>query len=323
LIVGVQTGKVAADLVKVMSSVYPASHPIYWVNGGQVNPTTLASLTEAIPGRVDLIYLPELADGASLEGFQEIIAHLRAPDGCPWDREQTHLSLRKSLLEETYEALEAMDAQDKAGMVEEFGDIMLQIALHAQIGAEAGEFRMADILGGIYAKIVRRHPHVFGDAQVEGVGGVLQNWEKLKAQERKANGENSSKKGILDGIPAVFPSLAQAQEMQDRAARVGFDWPDRQGVLDKLNEEIEEYRAAANLEEKTSEMGDVLFSLVNLARWEKIDAETALRAANVRFRQRFGGVESSAENSGRAVSDLTLDEMNGFWDEAKRRQRGE
>jgi tetrapyrrole methylase family protein/MazG family protein len=252
-----------------------------------------------------------------MEDFEEIIAHLRAPYGCPWDREQTHLSLRKHLLEEAYEAIEALDAQDVHGMVEEFGDLLLQIVLHAEIATESGEFRMADVIQGIYDKIIRRHPHVFGDVQVEGVGGVLVNWEKLKAAERESNGEENGKKSLLDGVPTIFPALAQAHEIQDRAARVGFDWMDVQGVIEKVKEEIEEVEAASDMDSKTAEIGDLLFALVNLARWEKVDAEAALRAANARFRRRFGFIEAEARQRGITVNELSVDEMNHLWDEAK------
>ena len=267
------------------------------------------------------LLVPALGEGTSLEAFQEVIARLRAPDGCPWDREQTHDSLRKHLLEETYEALTALDAHDAAGMSEEFGDLLLQIVLHAQIATEAEEFSMADILQGIYNKIVRRHPHVFGDVQVGGVSHVLQNWEKLKAAERAANGD-AGHKGILDGVAAEFPALAQAQEFQDRAARVGFDWPDVAPVLDKIMEELEEVRTAGDEDHRAKELGDLLFAVVNFVRWHKVDSETVLRETNQRFRNRFAHIEKRAREMGRELSGMTLAEMDILWDEAKKLERG-
>ncbi len=270
---------------------------------------------------VNALLVPALGADTSLEGFQEVIAHLRAPDGCPWDREQTHDSLRKHLLEESYETLAALDAGNLAGMTEEFGDLLLQIVLHAQIAREAGEFRMADILQGIHRKIVRRHPHVFGSVEVDGVTGVLQNWEKLKAAEREANGE-ADHKGILDGVSSVFPALAQAQEFQDRAARVGFDWPEVAPVLEKVMEELEEVRTAADADHRAKELGDLLFAVVNYVRWHRVDSETALREANQRFRSRFAHIERRAREMGRELSGMTLEEMDVLWAEAKRIERG-
>jgi tetrapyrrole methylase family protein/MazG family protein len=267
-------------------------------------------------GLLSTLYVPPLGPDTSLEAFQEIVAHLRAPDGCPWDREQTHASLRTNLLEETYEALEALDAEDPAGMVEEFGDLLLQIVLHAQIASEEGEFTMADILQGISRKLVRRHPHVFGDVKVDGVTGVLQNWEKLKAAERKANGLEHVK-GVLDGVPNSLPALSQAQNIQDRAARVGFDWNTIQPVIDKIFEELDEVRSAPNDKERSKELGDLLFALVNFVRWYKVDAETALRTTNLRWRKRFAHLEQGARQQGRTLQEMTLEEMDVLWEEAK------
>ena len=244
-----------------------------------------------------------------------LMRRLRAPGGCPWDREQTHQSLRTHLLEETYEVLEALDADDMPGLQEEFGDLLLQIVLHAQIANEDGEFTINSIIKSIYDKIVRRHPHVFGEVQLDGVEGVLQNWEKLKEAERKDNGKK--KKGLLDGVPQALPALTQAQEYQDRAARVGFDWPVVEGVLDKVAEEIQEIKAATNETELAEEIGDLFFVLVNLARWKKIDAESALRETNLKFKRRFAFVEQGAKGQGRSLSDMTLEEMDTLWEQAK------
>jgi tetrapyrrole methylase family protein/MazG family protein len=266
------------------------------------------------------LYLPPLERGTSFEAFQEIIAHLRAPDGCPWDREQNHQTLRTNLLEETYEALVALDADDADAMREEFGDLLLQITLHAQIASEYGEFNIGQVFKSIYDKIIRRHPHVFGDWKVDGVENVLQNWEKLKAAERdEASKENGgTEKGLLDGVALALPALSQAEEIQRRAARVGFDWPDTRGVVDKINEECHELLNAEDLAGRSDELGDLLFSVVNLARHYEIDAETALRETNSRFRQRFAHIEKTARLEGKSVSDLSLDEMETYWQEAKK-----
>ena len=261
------------------------------------------------------LFVPPLDKAKSFIEFQEIIAHLRAPEGCPWDREQTHQSLRNNLLEEAYETLETIDRGDVPAMQEEFGDLLLQIVLHAQIASEAGEFNMEDVIAGIYRKLVRRHPHVFGEQEVDGVKHVLQNWEKIKEKERADKGV--PEKGILDGVPVVLPSLTQAQELQDRAARVGFDWPEIAPVWEKVLEELEEVKQAGSQEEAEKELGDLLFAVVNLIRWYKVDSESALRATNQKFRRRFKHIEKTARSLGRDMQSMTLDEMDVYWNEAK------
>jgi tetrapyrrole methylase family protein / MazG family protein len=318
LVIGVYNSELAARLMKVLCSVYPEAHLVKIVAEDRpVEEIFLRDLTERF---AQIVYLPSLGSGTSLEAFQEIVAHLRAPDGCPWDKEQTHLTLRKHLLEETYEALAAMDEEDPAKMREEFGDLLLQILLNAQIGSEYSGFNMVEVLQGIYEKIVRRHPHVFGDVAVDGVGQVLSNWEKLKKEERKNKGE--AHKGILDGLPAALPALNQAQEFQDRAARVGFDWPEIEGVLEKIREEIEEVRTAQNEAELADELGDLFFALVNLARWKKVDAEAALRGASLKFKRRFKYIEQRSVDLGKPVPEMSLAEMDNLWNEAKRLEKG-
>lgn len=317
LILGIDSQEVALQVKKVLLAAYPQKHEASLVDKNRTRNTTISALesfTEFSP--TTCLYLPSLGEGTSFEAFAEIVAHLRAPqDGCPWDKEQTHQTLRKHLLEESYEALSAMDANDPAGMREEFGDLLLQIILNAQIASEAKDFSMTGVIKHIYDKIVRRHPHVFGDVKLDDVNGVLQNWEKLKEKER---GNKEESKGLLDGVPSILPALNQAQEYQDRAARVGFDWPEIEGVLDKIREEIEEIKQAQNLDEVTSELGDLFFVLVNLARWRKVDAESALREANLKFKKRFGYVEKGAKGQGRNLSDMTLEEMDILWNEAKK-----
>ena len=326
LIAQIHSRAVANEVKLTLMELYPDEHPVRLVHAAG----TAQVLVEDLPlhaidqsqsiGLLTCLYLPPLGKGSSFEAFHEIIAHLRAPDGCPWDREQTHQTLRTNLLEETYETLAALDADDADHMREEFGDLLLQITLHAQIANEYGEFNIAQVLKSIYDKIIRRHPHVFGDWKVEGVENVLQNWEKLKAAERQeVHKENGGvEKGLLDGVALALPALSQAEEIQSRAARVGFDWPDTRGVVDKINEECHELLNAGDLASRADELGDLLFSVVNLARHYEIDAESALRKTNTRFRKRFAHIEQSARAQGKTVNDLSLDEMEGYWQEAKK-----
>ena len=315
--------KMSASEVKLtLNAVLPDNHPVRLIHNAGTEQQLVEDLAlyeiDRSPhiGLMTALYVPPLGEETSLEAFQEVVARLRAPEGCPWDREQTHLSLRPYLLEETYEALSALDADDPQHMREEFGDLLLQIVLHAQIANEYGEFNLSQVIKGIYDKIIRRHPHVFSNWQVDDVGHVLQNWEKLKAAERETNGE--TEKGLLDGVALALPALAQAQEIQGRVARVGFDWPDIQGVVDKICEECAEFVQAEDDPSRMAEIGDLLFALVNLARRTGIDAESALREANQRFRRRFAHIEQSARKQGRTLSDLSLDEMEALWQAAKK-----
>jgi tetrapyrrole methylase family protein/MazG family protein len=313
LIVGVNSQELALRVKRVLLAVYPEEHEVKAVESGEWTDVKLGKFESF--SHDTCLYIPSLGEGTSFESFAEIVAHLRAPeDGCPWDKEQTHQTLRTHLLEESYETLSAMDANDPGAMREEFGDLLLQIVLNSQIAYQDKEFTMMQVIKSIYDKIIRRHPHVFGDVKLDGVQGVLQNWEKLKEKER---GKKKEDKGILDGVPAALPALTQAQEYQDRAARVGFDWPEIQGVLDKVREEIDEIEKAENVEEVIGELGDLFFALVNLARWRKVDAESALRETNIKFKRRFAYVEQGAKKQERNLSDMTLEEMDKFWDEAK------
>ncbi|MBI5945945.1 MAG: nucleoside triphosphate pyrophosphohydrolase [Chloroflexi bacterium] len=314
LLTGIDSAELALQVKKVMLAVYPKEHEVNWIEGESSQVVRLGDFHPSSFTLHPCLYIPSLGEGTSFESFAEIVAHLRAPDGCPWDREQTHQTLRTHLLEEAYETLSAMDDDNSADMREEFGDLLLQIVLNSQIGSETESFSMTEVIKAIYDKIVRRHPHVFGDVQLDGVDGVLQNWEKLKEKER---GEKKEDKGLLDGVPAALPALTQALEYQDRAARVGFDWPEVEGVLDKIREEIEEVKNAQNIAEVTNELGDLFFVLVNLARWRKVDAESALRGTNIKFKKRFGYVEQGAKKQGRNLSDMTLEEMDALWNEAK------
>jgi tetrapyrrole methylase family protein/MazG family protein len=266
-------------------------------------------------GHLTSLYVPPLPQPSGFETFQGTIAHLRAPDGCPWDREQTHQSLRRNLLEETYEALDALDADDAEALREELGDLLLQIVLHSQIAVESGEFSMADVIATIDAKLKRRHPHVFGDVQVSGVGDVVANWEAIKKNERDENGQES--KSALDGVPVDLPALTQAEAYGDRAARVGFDWSDVGGVLDKVSEELREIQEAGDSDERAEEFGDLLFALVNAARWMKIDPEAALRSANRKFADRFRQVEAQARAQSLNLKEMSVPDLDRLWESAK------
>ena len=324
IIAQVYSRQVASEVKLTLTSVYPDEHPVKLVHAAG----TKDELIESCPlfeidrsaniGVITCLYLPELDERSSFEAFQEIVAHLRAPDGCPWDKEQTHQSLRPYLLEETYEVLAALDAYEPDDLCEELGDLLLQIYLHAQIASEEGEFTMADVLRGIHTKIVNRHPHVFGDIEIKDTQGVLRHWEQIKAVERINNGKSEG--GLLASVTQTLPALSQAQEIQRRAARVGFDWKDIQGVWKKVQEELGEIRRAKTVEEINHEIGDLLFTTVNLARWQQIDAESALRETNTRFRKRFAKMEEEARNRQVNLTDLSLDELEALWQEAKKDQ---
>jgi len=319
LFTNVDSRELALHLKDVLLTTYPNEHIIYIVKDEMKKEERIEAISGEDFSESTCLYVPPLGEGTSFESFAEIVAHLRAPNGCPWDREQTHESLRKHLLEESYEAISAIDSGDFAEMREEFGDLLLQVVLQSQIANEEKQFNIHQAIHGIYTKLVRRHPHVFGDLKLEGVEGVLANWEKLKEAERKDKGQKE--KGLLDGVPLALPALSQAQEYQDRAARVGFDWPEIEGVLDKVREEIEEIKNAETDFELASEIGDLFFALVNVARWKHIDAESALRGTNMKFKKRFAYVEQVAKRQERNLSELSLEEMDAFWNEAKKRGR--
>jgi tetrapyrrole methylase family protein/MazG family protein len=243
----------------------------------------------------------------------DIIARLRAPDGCPWDRKQTHASLRENLLEEGYEVLEALDEGDSGKLCDELGDLLMQIVLHAQIAAEAGEFELGDVIRSINAKLIHRHPHIFGLQKVKDAEEVAHNWEVLKEEEREAD------TSILESVPKNMPSLGYSQEIQRRAAQVGFDWEDVDGVIDKLVEEVTEFKKADTGEQRAREFGDLLFTLVNVARRLGVDLEAALREANRRFYKRFSYMEEVCRQRGVNFGELSFAEQNKLWEEAKRK----
>jgi tetrapyrrole methylase family protein/MazG family protein len=317
----------------VLARAYPDDHSVG--RFGTAAPTRIGDL-----GPDDLVaplYIGPVAAEAAVAGpwaMPAISARLRAPDGCPWDQEQTHASLRKHLLEEAYEVYDALEAGATPELAGELGDLLLQVVLHAQLAAEAGVFDLADVQAAIATKIVRRHPHVFGDAEARTASDVNRQWERIKADERAeagaaeaasgADGPAAKARGALDGISASLPALAASQEMQERAANLGYDWPSIDGVLDKVIEETEELREAADDPDPAAwaeEFGDLLFVLVNVARKRGIEAEAAVRAANTKFRRRFGSVERQAAERGVALRDLDFAALDDLWDVAKSEEK--
>lgn len=247
----------------------------------------------------------------------ETVARLRAPDGCPWDREQTHDSLKKYAVEETYEVLEAIESGEPSRLEDELGDLLLQVLLHAEIAKEHKQFDIANVCARIREKLQRRHPHVFGEVEVSGVDDVLHNWEQIK----RAEPGYEDRKSVLDGVPKALPALMRAAKLSKKAARTGFDWPEVSAIVDKLREEtveLEQAMASGDRAAIQSEIGDVLFTVVNVARYQSIDPEEALRDMLGRFTSRFGRIEQEAEAQGRNISDMTLEEMDAIWDQAKR-----
>ena len=263
--------------------------------------------------------------GKAFEALVALQARLRAPRGCPWDREQTHNSLRTYLVEETYEVLDALDGGDARKFADELGDLLLQIVFHAQLAAEAGRFDIADVIERVNTKMVRRHPHVFGRVRVETSAQVLKNWEQLKAEERAESQDSEARArsaSILDPVPRSLPALLEAHQLTRRSANVGFDWADVNGIFDKLAEETAELKqllAAGHgrPEEVEEEIGDLLFVGVNLARFLGLDAEIALKKANRKFARRFRDMESKAAARGQALSSLSAGEQDALWNEVK------
>ncbi|HJX69913.1 MAG TPA: nucleoside triphosphate pyrophosphohydrolase [Dehalococcoidia bacterium] len=240
----------------------------------------------------------------------DIIARLRGPQGCPWDQEQTHLSLKPNLLEECYEVIEAIDQKGRGKLSEELGDLLMQIVLHAQIAAEQGDFDIKDVLQGINAKLIHRHPHIFGKAKVKDAQEVVLSWEALKKEEQGGV-------PLLSSLPKGMPALAYSQAMQRRAARVGFDWRRVEDVIEKITEEVKEFRQTTNHQERVQEFGDLLFALANVARWLDIELEDALRLANERFYQRFCYMEEACQQRSVSLDKLSLEEQDKLWEEAK------
>jgi len=309
----------------VLRRLYPADHPVG--RFGTPEGTTVGALTDA--DLATRLYLPPVAadvSQASPWALPWLSARLRAPDGCPWDREQTHESLRRHLLEEAYEVYDILGEEPTPALAGELGDLLLQIVLHAQLAAEEGVFDLTDVYDAIGAKIVRRHPHVFGEAQAKTASDVNRQWEQIKKAERAAaaadeSGTAEPPKSALDGISRSMPALAASQEMQDRAANLGYDWPTVDGIVEKVREELGELLDAETTEHRREELGDLLMVAVNLGRRHGIEAETALRAANEKFRRRFRSVERQAAERGVALRDMDFETLDELWDAAKAEER--
>jgi len=251
--------------------------------------------------------------------FVDLIAVLRSPGGCPWDREQTHGSIAKNMVEEAYEAVHAIETDDVAEIREELGDVLLQVVLHAQIAADAGEFTIDDVVAGIHAKIVRRHPHVFGEAAAEDAAAVTRTWDEIKSVERA-----EKQQGLLDTVPHALPALMLAQTISRKAVSVGFEWDSLEGVWAKVHEEIDELKAEERgSPEAADEIGDLLFTIVNLARKQGIDAETALRGTCDKFRSRWSAMEKAAAKEGTKLDELGLEAQEALWQAAKRIEKGQ
>jgi tetrapyrrole methylase family protein/MazG family protein len=259
--------------------------------------------------------------GALFERLLDIMARLRGADGCPWDRQQTHSSLKRYLIEEAYEVLEAIDANDPRALREELGDLLLQVVFHAQLAHEQGDFGMAELVAALNEKMVSRHPHVFGDSRVEGPEEVLVQWEEIKRREAAQAGRRRS---VVEGVPRALPALVRARRLQDKASRVQFDWPDAQAAWTKVEEELRETAealASGDRQRTAEELGDALFSLVNVARLLDVDAEDALHATSEKFRRRFEAMEADLASRGLSVTDVSADELDRVWETAKARER--
>jgi MazG family protein len=310
------------DPVALLQRLYPPGHPLLSEAGDttvdEADHAALAATPHLLPA------LDVAANPAGAFGLPWLVHRLRQPDGCPWDREQDHQTLKPFLLEETYEVYDALDGGSTPDLAEELGDLLLQIVLHSQYAAEAGVFDLSDVQRGITTKIMNRHPHVFGDVQADTPDEVMRNWEQLKAQERAQNGgakvRDPEMPEAFKGLSKSLPALAYADEMQGRAASLGYDWPDLEGVIDKVAEEASELLAATTDAERSEEYGDLMFVLVNMGRKLGVDPEAALRSASRKFASRFARVERLADEQGQQIKALGLDGLDDLWQLAKREE---
>jgi len=321
LVAQIYSREVASEVKLTLMAAYPDDHPVTLVHGAGTESEVIEDLPlHAIDksphlGLLSSLYIYPLAETSSFESFQEIIAKLRAPGGCPWDREQTHLSLRPFLLEETYEALDALDREDMTDLEEELGDLLLQIVLHAQIATEDGDFNIHQVIDGVGQKLIRRHPHVFSEVKVSGVSGVIRNWEAIKAEERGENG-TSTKEGLLDGVPRALPALSQAQEIIERVGRVNFSLLLEQGTPEIMRQKLEDLEAADEIESMDT-IGELLLATVALAYRNEVDAESALRERLRRFRKRFKHMEASAADAGKPLGLLSPEQQQQLWGQSR------
>ncbi len=325
----------ASDLKLSLMEAYPDDYPVTVAHSlgiegeEQIQEVPLYELDRVQGyGNLSLVWVPrserDTVANRTFGRLHEIVAILRSPEGCPWDREQTHASLRKNLIEETCEVLETIDDDDPAAMCEELGDLMLQVMLHAQIEEETGTFSVHDVINGLNEKLVRRHPHVFGENKAHNADEALVNWNEMKAEEKRKKGIDVKQQSVLAGVPRDLPGLMKAWKLQKKAAHVGFDWPEVGGVMAKVEEELGELRQAMESErpgaelERLAELGDLLFAIVNLARFLKIDPEEALAATNRKFVQRFSYIEEQLRLRDKSFEQTDLPEMESFWREAKK-----
>lgn len=320
----------ASDVKLTLMEKLPDDYEVYIVTaaGSSQEKVTKCALFE-LDRQMELsnltsVYVPPVKDEAlryrEFSKLRRVIAELRGPDGCPWDKKQTHESLKKYLIEEAYELIDSIDEGDDEGMVGELGDVLLQVMLHSQIGEDEGMFTIDDVIEGITAKMIRRHPHVFGDVEVNGEEDVLVNWQKIKEGEK--GGESKALKSILDGIEKSLPNLLRAEEYQKRAAKVGFDWDEVSEAWKKVREEVQELEEEIlspnrDVERIKSELGDLFFALVNISRYYDIQAEEAVYKANQKFHQRFTYIEECIQRADKKFEDYTLEELDSYWDEAK------
>lgn len=328
LIVQVYNRRLASAVKLALNEFYPDEWSVKLVRaaGVDVDETVLEMPLYELDrtthtNHLSTLYVPPVNELTALrhpETLRYIIMRLRRePDGCPWDRQQTHESLMRYLIEETYEVVETLEEQDMEKLAEELGDVLLQVYLHAEVARQNGEFELGDVYQHINAKLIRRHPHVFGNVEVSSAGQVVQNWEEIKRQERAQAGKDVQAESVLDHVPQASPSLMIAQEYQKRVAKTGFEFTDIQGVYSKLAEELQEVQQAATLEELREEIGDMLFVVAKLASFLKVDAEEALRRANRKFRLRFQAMEQLARDEKRALTSYSGDEWENLWSRAK------
>jgi tetrapyrrole methylase family protein/MazG family protein len=323
----VYSREIAADLKLSLMMVYPDDHAVTLVQAagtldGAVRTLPLYDLDrDAHIDHLTSLWVPPLAQPGGLVSFEELVAHLRAPDGCPWDREQTHASLRPFLLQEAYEVLETLDLEDTDALKEELGDLLLQIVLHTQIATEDQEFKMSDVVGNIISKLKRRHPHVFGEVEVSGAGEVLSNWERIKSEEKRKAGESaglkSERTSVLSGVPQSLPALARGQELLDRLARSGLENPDKGAAMLGAKAAWDELEAGYDAGAQVP-LGKLLLALIDLARCQKVDAESALRAAIQRFELGIGRLEVRLVREGKTLHDLSPTERSLYWQEAQK-----
>lgn len=332
LICQVYDAFVASDVKLTLMESYPDDYPVTVVTAaGIVGEERIQTIPLYELDRLDsysnltTVYVPLTEEDMALNRqfwrLREIVTTLRSPNGCPWDREQTHQSIRKNLIEETYEVLETIDDEDPEAMCEEMGDLLLQIMLHSRIAEEDGYFTVQDVIAGLNEKLICRHPHVFGTSNAEDADEALQNWEDIKKKEKQ--GKEKETISRLDEVPRDLPAILKAYKYQKKAADVGFDWDELSEVLDKVKEEWDELREAQTPEHRREELGDLLFVIVNVARFMKIDPEEALALANKKFYYRFSYIEQKVREAGRTFENTSLEEMENWWQEAKRKKKEE